>query len=95
MKVVVEILEIGFPQSLVQFEGEPTTSLIKTKELPNLINKQLDFILVSEQKPPHQIELLVKSPNGIIYLSSWRPAYSIFDCQDKSESSYGWSWKLI
>lgn len=92
---IVEVLEIGFPQSLVQFEGEATTSLVKTEDLPNLINRQLDFIFVNEQEPPHQVELLVKSPSGLIHLSSWRPAYGIFSCQGKSESSYDWSWKLI
>lgn len=92
---IAEILEIGFPQSIIQFEGEPITSLIKTEDLPNLINKQLGFTFVSEQEPPHQVELLVKSPSGLIHLSNWRPAYNIFTCQDKRESSYDWSWKLI
>lgn len=53
------------------------------------------FILVSEEEPPQDIELLVKSPSGTIHLSNWRPSYSIFSCQDKSESCSGWSWKLI
>lgn len=53
------------------------------------------FISVSEQKPPHNIELLAKSPNGVIHLCSWRPAYDIFTCQSKSERSLDWSWKLI
>jgi hypothetical protein len=50
---------------------------------------------VSEETPPTSVELLVKSPNGVIYLSSWRESYQIFCCQDKSESSSDWKWKTI
>ena len=53
------------------------------------------FISVSEQEPPHNTELLAKSPTGTVHLCGWRPAYNIFTCQDKSESSWNWSWKLI
>jgi hypothetical protein len=53
------------------------------------------FISVGEKEPPHNIELLVKSPSGTIHLCHWRPAYNIFTCQTKSESSWEWSWKLI
>jgi hypothetical protein len=51
--------------------------------------------LVSEETPPTSVELLVKSPNGIIYLSSWRESYQIFSCQEKSEASLNWKWKTI
>lgn len=53
------------------------------------------FISVSEQEPPHNTELLAKSPTGTVHLCSWRPAYNIFTCQSKSERSWDWSWKLI
>ena len=53
------------------------------------------FISVNEQEPPHDIELLAKSPTGTIHQCHWRPAYNIFTCQSKSESSWDWSWKLI
>lgn len=53
------------------------------------------FISVSEQEPPYNIELLAKSPTGTIHLCSWRPACNIFSCQEKSESSWDWSWKFI
>ena len=53
------------------------------------------FISVSEQEPPHNVELLAKSPTGIINLCSWRPSYNIFTCQAKSERSWDWEWKLI
>jgi len=68
-------------------------------EAQNLLLRLFDiggsFISVNEQKPPHNIELLAKSPTGTVHLCSWRPAYNIFDCQAKSESSWNWSWKLI
>lgn len=50
---------------------------------------------VSEETPPSNIELLVKSDNGIVHLSSWRESYHIFSCQDKRESSLDWQWKKI
>lgn len=54
-----------------------------------------DFILVSDETPPKNIEILAKSPSGTIHLTSWRDAYDIFCCQCKRESTYGWSWKHI
>ncbi len=54
-----------------------------------------NFIRVSEHTPPENVELLAKSPTGCIHLTSWRPDYKIFTCQDKKESSYDWSWKNI
>ena len=50
---------------------------------------------VSEETPPTSVELLVKSPEGIVHLSSWRESYNIFSCQAKSESSFDWKWKTI
>ena len=50
---------------------------------------------VSEETPPTSVELLVKSPEGIVHLSSWRESYNIFSCQVKSESSSDWKWKTI
>jgi hypothetical protein len=66
-------------------------------ELEKLIQPPLSpgFISVSEQEPPHNTELLAQSPTGDFYLCSWRPAYNIFTCQAKGESSWNWSWKLI
>ena len=64
-------------------------------QLLDLFAASGSFISVSEQEPPHNTELLAKSPTGVIHLCSWRPAYNIFTCQNKSESSWDWSWKLI
>lgn len=50
---------------------------------------------VSEETPPTSVELLVKSPEGVVHLSSWRESYNIFSCQAKSESSSDWKWKTI
>jgi len=54
-----------------------------------------DYQLVSDKEPPNDIELLVMSPNGEIHISSWRPAYNIFACQGKEESSNNWKWKVL
>jgi hypothetical protein len=50
---------------------------------------------VCEETPPMHVELLVKSPEGIVHLSSWRESWHIFSCQAKSESSLNWKWKTI
>ena len=54
-----------------------------------------DWNLVSEKQPPIGEELLVQSPFGINHLASWRPAYNIFTCQNKSDSTLDWKWKKI
>jgi hypothetical protein len=56
---------------------------------------QYDWKSVSESTPPSNVELLVKSPEGIVHLSNWREGYNIFTCQAKSESSSDWKWKII
>ena len=53
------------------------------------------WTLVSFNQPPSNVELLVQSPAGVNHLANWREAYSIFTCQDKSESSADWKWRLI
>jgi hypothetical protein len=50
---------------------------------------------VYEETPPIHVELLVKSPESIVHLASWRESYNIFTCQAKSESSLNWKWKTI
>jgi hypothetical protein len=39
---IIEILEIGFPQSIIQREAEPISELILTEQLVEEINKQLE-----------------------------------------------------
>ena len=54
-----------------------------------------DWLYVNEKEPPINIELLAKDPNGCVHLTSWRPAYDIFCCQNKTDYSDDWQWKLI
>lgn len=82
-----EILEIAD-----KLRNDEITTDVAKSLLSDIVNR---FVTVYEQEPPHDIELLVKAPNGVIHLSNWRPAYGIFTCQCKHESSDGWSWKLI
>ena len=67
----------------------------ESDENSNISDVSGSFISVSEQEPPHNVELLAKSPTGTIHLCSWRPAYNIFTCQSKGERSWDWEWKLI
>lgn len=50
---------------------------------------------VSDITPPLHQDVLVKSPEGVVHICSWRTAYNIFTVQGKTESSYDWQWKLI
>ena len=59
------------------------------------MEKEQQWKTVLEETPPSNIELLVQSPEGINHLASWREGYSIFTCQEKSETSSHWKWKLI
>lgn len=38
---IIEILEIRFPKSIIQREGEPISELIETEQLVEEINNQL------------------------------------------------------
>lgn len=40
MKRIIEV-EIGFPKSIVQYEGEPITTMISTEQLQEELNLQL------------------------------------------------------
>lgn len=66
--------------------------LEKAKEMEK---EQDRWKTVFEETPPIHTELLIKSPEGIIHLASWRESYSIFTCQCKGESNLGWQWKKI
>lgn len=45
--------------------------------------------------PPKNKELLVKSPDGVYNIASYREAYNIFTCQLKGESMYDWKYFVI
>lgn len=90
-------MEITHIELIKKHLGSNTPDWI-VENIQNLINELLEndgFVYVNEQEPPKDIELLVKSPDGVFHLASWRWAYSIFDCQSKSENSYNWQWKLL
>lgn len=70
-------------------ENEARTLLL------GLLGVSNSFISVGEKEPPKHKELIVQSPDGQNYLSSWRESYSIFTCQNKDEDSFDWKWKEI
>ena len=47
------------------------------------------------KKPPEKELLLVKTPDGFLHLSYWRPAYSIFSCQSKGDFVYDWKYAIL
>ena len=47
---------------------------------------------VCDKTPPSNVELLVLSPEGTFYLSSFREGYNIFTCQTKGEDCSDWYW---
>lgn len=76
------------------FLGSEWNDMI-SNAVDTVVSNHIDFKYVSDVEPPHDVEILVKSPTGIIHLSHWRPSYNIFTCQDKSDSTDGWSWRTI
>ena len=52
----------------------------------------MKFKYTQIETPPTGKELLVLSPEGKYYLTSWRDSYHIFTCQNKDESSFDWQW---
>jgi hypothetical protein len=54
-----------------------------------------NFILVKDQKPPINTELIAQDPKGGNYLTSWRGSYKIFMCQGKQQDSMDWKWKKV
>jgi hypothetical protein len=94
-----EVSERLFPKFITD-PYDPSYDILK-EERDIFVNgakwqqEQDSWKLVSEKTPPIHVELLVKSPEGIVHLSSWRESYKIFTCQAKSESSLDWKWKTI
>lgn len=62
--------------------------------LMSLFNTDM-WISVADETPPSSVEILAKAPDGCIHLTSWRSAYSIFACQNKTEHAHDWQWKLV
>jgi len=49
---IIEICELGEPQSIIHRENEPITELIKTDDLIKELNEQLLLYNVSKSLPP-------------------------------------------
>jgi hypothetical protein len=82
--------------SILNKEGfAPVLTNEEIQQAKAMEEEQYAWKLVWESTPPSNIELLVKSPEGIVHLSHWREGYNIFTCQAKSESSFNWMWKAI
>lgn len=80
-----QILEIA-----EQLKSNEITTDYAKNLLLRLFEISDNWTYVSDETPPNDIELLAKSPNGIVHLTYWRPAYDIFTCQCKSESTSYW-----
>lgn len=66
-----------------------------TEEYVFWLEERIIWKNVFEETPPKNVELLAKSPEGVIHLCSWRETHSIFTVQNKNESSFNWQWKHI
>lgn len=90
--------EVDKKDNLIQEAAEQfeyTNGIYGFKEGVKWQKKRSDWKTVSEQTPPDSIQVLVQDPYGKYYLTSWRKSYSIFSCQEKTESSIDWKWKPI
>lgn len=56
MKQIIEV-EIGFPKSIVQYEGEPTSKLVSTEQLQEELNLQLQQERMYSEKEVRKITL--------------------------------------
>ena len=77
-----------FKNNVINFDSA-SNSLLELLDSPNR------WVSVAEKEPPKSMEVLVKSPDDVVSIASWRPAYKIFSNQSKHEDSFDWSWKLI
>lgn len=82
---------------LMQYVGEdggiPEEAIIPLAvELEEASN---EFKSVWDKTPPSNTTLLVKSPKGEHFVTTWRSAYEIFSVQEKGEISDNWQWKLL
>lgn len=54
-----------------------------------------NWVSVAASIPPENVDLLVKALDNRVMIARWRPAYNIFDVQNKKEDAWDWQWKLI
>jgi len=69
-----------------------------------LSDKQIDrveefaigaFKSLQDQQPEDGQKVLVKSPDGVIYYSTYREDWGSFDCQSKQEMGDDWRWRKV
>ena len=92
MKETLEEAAYNYENSFKESDGTESVDFIAGAKWQQEQDKWKEAF---EETPPIHIELLVKSPTGVIHLSSWRESYNIFSCQAKTESSLDWKWKTI
>ena len=73
---IIEICELGQPQSIIHRENEPITELIKTDSLIEELNKQLTLTDVSQQR-----ELLLS-------YEEWLNEYNKLEDREKQVDKY-------
>ena len=73
---IIEICELGQPQSIIHRENEPITELIKTDSLIEELNKQLTLTGVSQQR-----ELLLS-------YEEWLNEYNKLEDREKQVDKY-------
>ncbi len=93
----IDIFDFNIPKESAEKYGVILFSDNKgyLKFLKNRYSNPYGFVSVNDYEPPTGVELLARCPNGTTHLCSWRATYGIFTCQNKIESTWGWSWKLI
>lgn len=89
-----EVCASGWGVSEKKYKALRSVFSCSDEELPDLLENPR-WYYVSEFIPPENTELLVKSPDGKVHLTSWRPAHNIFTVQEKTESSEDWKWRKI
>lgn len=81
---------------IMQQRNMVTSEEMERKLIKEVLQENLNYFrYVKREIPPINTDLLVVSPDGDYYIASWRPSYSIFTCQEKSESSLDWQWKFL
>ena len=70
MKKIIEV-EIGFPKSIVQYEGEPTSKLVSTEQLQEELNLQLQQERMYSEKEVLELLKEFRHVSLDIYAVDW------------------------
>lgn len=93
-----ELLEEYFGCDPAYYSKQEVEEITRALEIGFNFAEELSkpkWVTVSEQTPPKNIDLLAKSPEGLVHITNWREAYDIFTVQTKDESSFDWEWMQI